>query len=244
MEHLIQEKLRQSGFEISGETASKLAAYANMIHTDNQSYNLTGLKTVEDIAEVLIVNSALPVKRFDVPRGTRYADIGTGSGIPGIIIATLFPHMEAVLIDANSKKTEFLKKVCVQLGLDNVTVLYGRIEELGRDKKLRGAFDWSFTRAFGPLYYSIEFAMPLLKTGGSLYVYSNLHTERLSADMNQHIKNLGGTLLPAADHSACGLVDEGILIKKTSQTSGGYPRRFPIVKREAAKVAEEDEAGN
>ena len=244
MEHLIREQLKASGFEINIETAAKLAAYANMIHTDNQSYNLTGLKTAEDIASVLVVNSALPVKSLDVPRGTRYADIGTGSGIPGIVIAALFPHMEAVLIDANSKKTEFLKKVCAELGLSNVTVLYGRIEELGRDKALRGTFDWSFTRAFGPLYYSIEFALPLLKVGGTLYVYSNLRAERLSGDMKQHVKNLGGILLPAADHSSYGLVEEGILIKKTVQTSGGYPRRFPIVKRESAKVAEEDEAGN
>jgi 16S rRNA (guanine527-N7)-methyltransferase len=240
VEQLLRTRFIEAGLNTTDEIIAKLVVYAQMIHTDNQSYNLTGLKSAEDILNVLIVNSALPVKNLRVPRGTRFVDIGTGSGIPGIIIATLYPEVEAVLIDANSKKTEFLKKVCSVLGLDNVKIVYGRIEELGRDKELRASFDWSFTRAFGPLYYSIEFALPLLKKEGALYVYSNLLTEKISADMKQHIKNLGGKLLPVPEHSACGLIDEGILIRKTALTSGGYPRRFPIVKRESAKVAEEE----
>jgi 16S rRNA (guanine527-N7)-methyltransferase len=237
VEQLFKDYLSASGRTAGEDVLRRFAVYASMIHHDNALYNLTGLKTEEDIAHTLVLGSALPVWDLVVPRGTRYVDVGTGSGIPGVVLAVMFPQLSGVLIDSNRKKMEFIRRVAAELGLENLTVLDGRAEDFGKKSEMRNAFDWSFTRAFGPLYYSIEFCLPMLKKGGHLYVYSTLKADTLSDPMKKHVSSLGGVLLGSDVHKSFGIVSDGVLIEKTGSTPGLYPRKFPVVKREAAIVA-------
>ena len=239
MEQFLATCALSNNVALSETQIEKLSKYAEMIHNDNQLYNLTGLKTVQDIIEVLIIKSLCPVRGLSVPRGTRFVDVGTGSGIPGIVLAIMFPEIKGVLVDSNYKKTDFIKKVCSTLDIKNIEVRGGRIEDFGKDKTLRASFDWGFTRAFGPLYYSIEFVVPLLKKEGLLYVYSNIDSGNLSEDMICHVENTGAAVLPRAKHARFGLLEEGVLIQKIRTTPGMYPRRFPIVKRASSLVQEE-----
>ena len=216
----------------------KLSLFAKMIYDANEKFNLTGLKTVDDIKTTLIDKSFEPLRGFSVPRGTRFVDIGTGSGIPGVVIGVMFPDFHGVLIEANGKKVEFISGVIKELDLKNIEVRLGRAEDIGHDKKLRGSFDWCFTRAFGPIYYSIEFGMPMLKNGGHLYIYSALTNSELSDGIVSHISKLGGDLVPHENHSELKIGNEGLLMKKNRDGGEGYPRRFPIVKREASKISE------
>ena len=238
MEQILKQWAAESGFALTADMADKLIRYAMRIHTENELYNLTGLKTAEDVLKTLIMKSIEPVVSFNVPRGTTFMDIGTGSGIPGVVLLICFPHMLGTLVDANGKKTEFIKKTAEELGLSNVTVINARAEDVGQEDTLRNKFDWVFTRAFGPIYYSFEFALPVLKNNGKLYIYSNLEMEMLSPGMLAHIKVLGGAAVGKGGHSVYGINEEGLLVVKERKTPPMYPRRFPIVKRESQKVPE------
>ncbi|MGL4369872.1 MAG: 16S rRNA (guanine(527)-N(7))-methyltransferase RsmG [Spirochaetota bacterium] len=238
MEQIIKEWARGAGFPLTEDMADKLNGYARLIQSENELYNLTGLKTVDDIMRTLIIKSIDPVRNMTVPRGTSFIDIGTGAGIPGIVLSICFPGFHGTLVDANGKKTDFIKKAATELGIDALTVINARAEDVGQEKKFRESFDWSFTRAFGPIYYSFEFALPVLKDKGMLYIFSNLEMNNLSGEMIAHIRKLGGMPYDKTKHSSFGIGEEGLLVLKDRKTSALYPRRFPIIKRDSEKVSE------
>jgi 16S rRNA (guanine527-N7)-methyltransferase len=217
----------------------KLSVYSEMIYSENKKYNLTGFKSVKDIDENLIVKSIFPVKDLSVPRGTSGVDVGTGSGIPGIVLSVFFQEVNFTLIDANKKKTDFLEMVKSRLKLENVTIFNERIEDVAGSAEYREKYDFCITRAFGPLYYSFEFGLPLLKKEAFLYIYSHLKAEELSVQLKEHIVNLGGSLKESSEKRAfLGIKDEGLLVVKKESSPEKYPRRFPVVKRESAKCPE------
>jgi 16S rRNA (guanine527-N7)-methyltransferase len=215
-----------------------LVRYSHLLFFENKKYNLTGLKSVRDIWTTLVIKSLEPLLDLNVPRGTRFIDFGSGSGIPGIVISICFPEFLGVLVDANNKKTDFMKMIVRELNLQNVEIYNSRIEELIREKGFKEKFDLCFTRAFGPLYYSIELGLPMLSKEGLLYIYSNLSSDDLSGDISQHILKLGGGVIGNSNHSEYGFGVNGLLFKKVRNSTEDFPRRFSVIKREAAKISE------
>ena len=101
----------------------------------------------------------------------RFADLGSGGGVPGLVLAMVLPESEAVLIDARARRCESLDRARTVLGFgDRVQVEAGRAEELGRREDLRGSFDLVVARGFGPPPATAECAAPLLRTSGILSV--------------------------------------------------------------------------
>lgn len=106
-----------------------------------------------------------------LPEPKRFVDLGSGGGVPGLILAILFPNSEAVLIDARRRRSANLEISVHTLGLgERVSVLCARAEEAGRDPELRGGFDLVVARSFGSPAITAECAAPFLAVGGSLSV--------------------------------------------------------------------------
>jgi len=106
-----------------------------------------------------------------LPEPRRFVDLGSGGGVPGLILAMLFPNSEAVLIDARRRRSANLEISVHTLGLtERVSVLCARAEEAGRDPELRGGFDLVVARSFGSPAITAECAAPFLAVGGSLSV--------------------------------------------------------------------------
>jgi 16S rRNA (guanine527-N7)-methyltransferase len=102
---------------------------------------------------------------------SRFADLGSGGGLPGLVLVELWPAAEAVLVDANQKRCAFLREAVAALGLDgSVEVVEGRAEALGRQSGLRGGFDVVTARGFGRPAVTAECAAPFLRVGGRLIV--------------------------------------------------------------------------
>lgn len=98
-------------------------------------------------------------------------DLGTGGGIPGLVLAAVWPSLELTLFDANERRTLFLAEEIESWGVsDQVSVLRGRAEESGRDPRLRGAFELVTARSFGSPAVTAECAAPLLASDGILVV--------------------------------------------------------------------------
>jgi 16S rRNA (guanine527-N7)-methyltransferase len=101
----------------------------------------------------------------------RLLDLGSGGGLPGLVVAEVLGDVSVVLLDANSRRTGFLGGALIRLGLaPRVSVTHARAELAGRDPLLRGAFDAVVVRSFGPPAVVAECAAPFLRPGGWLIV--------------------------------------------------------------------------
>lgn len=98
-------------------------------------------------------------------------DLGSGGGVPGLVLAVALPGSRWLLLDAMAKRTAFLTEAVARLGVaDRVVVRTERAETSGRDPELRGAHDAVVARGFASPAVSAECAAPLLRTGGVLVV--------------------------------------------------------------------------
>ncbi len=103
--------------------------------------------------------------------GMRLADIGTGAGLPGVILSIVFPHVDVVLVESVRKKALFLNKVKEELSL-SCTVRNTRIEKMIREGV--AVFDVVTARALAALPLLVKYAFPLLREGGELHVIKGL----------------------------------------------------------------------
>lgn len=102
---------------------------------------------------------------------TRVLDLGSGAGVPGLVVAWRRPDLEVVLLDARQRRTDQLQRLVGRLGLGRrVTVLCGTAAEIGRRSGLTGCFDAVVARSFGPPVEVIAAAPPFLRVGGRLVV--------------------------------------------------------------------------
>lgn len=100
-----------------------------------------------------------------------FLDLGSGGGLPGLVLALEWDQARGVLLDAMVRRTEFLRRACTTLGLDHrVSVMCSRAEVAGRQAELRGAFDLVTARSFGPPPVTAECAVGFLHRGGRLVV--------------------------------------------------------------------------
>ncbi len=207
----------------------QLDQFSSLIYGYNLKKNITGFKNKEEILNNLVLSSILDLTLYNVPRGTLIADLGSGNGVPGIVLAVLNNEHRFMLIDSNEKKCRFMKESIQFLGLDNVQVINDRAENVSQ--KYRDKCGVVVSRAFGPVLYSIEFGLSLLQKKGHLFVYSHRTFQNLSHEMRLFVNELGG--VEDTVHT-----NEGIAVYKADETPDIYPRKFPIIKRSAKRIQE------
>lgn len=128
----------------------------------NKVYNLSGFKTVEDHVYRNILD-CLAASPFIY--GKRLMDLGTGAGLPGMLLAILNPEQEWVLLDGNGKKTRFLTQAKQQLGLNNVEVVHSRAEQYRPER----TFDGISSRAFDKIPDSLSLCQHLFTPEARFY---------------------------------------------------------------------------
>ncbi len=129
------------GRDVSRETSEKLDAYAALLIEENERQNLISKATIPDLWARHILDSAqlLPLGEA----GASWADLGSGAGLPGIVIAIL-QDGPVTLIEPRRLRVEFLQRVSDMLGLDNVTVVQAKAQNA------TGRFDLITARAVAP----------------------------------------------------------------------------------------------
>lgn len=137
------------------------SAYADLLATDGIVRGLIGPREVPRLWDRHLLNCAVVTDA--VPQGASVADIGSGAGLPGLVMAIRRPDLLVTLIEPLLRRTTFLEEAVGVLGLANVRVRRGRAEELHKVAQ----FDVVTSRAVAPMDRLARWSLPLVKAGGS-----------------------------------------------------------------------------
>lgn len=152
-----------NGFEVDAEKIRLLSEYVTLLLQWNKHLNLISRKDEENIWENHILHCASLALMVDFPPECRIVDIGTGGGLPGIVLKILRPDLEFLLIDATKKKIDAVEKMLTTLQLQKISSRWGRVEEISRLKEFQGSFDFAIARAVAELPKLVVWATPLLR---------------------------------------------------------------------------------
>ncbi len=176
--------------DMFGMAWSGLEHYAQMLAEEGQLRGLIGPRELPRLYSRHLVNSAAVVPFL--PRHGSVADLGSGAGLPGVVVALSRPDLEVTLIEPMERRCAWLELVAEELDLDNVRVWRGRAEEM------RERFDVVTARAVANLSKLTRMASPLIAPGGVLLALKGEQAQREIDDAKYVIKK--AKLLPAVLH--------------------------------------------
>ncbi len=192
--------------------------------------NLTAITAYEDVQIKHFLDSLTitlawqqPVVNTDV----HLIDIGSGAGIPGIPLKIVFPDIDLVLLEATTKKADFLHHLKRKLRLDDVEIVVGRAEDIAHQAQYREYFDVVLSRAVAPLPTLVELTIPFCTMGGSFIAQKKGAIEPEITEAAEAFSLLGGKLREVKRVALEEFADERrlIIIDKVSPTPQQYPRR-------------------
>jgi 16S rRNA (guanine527-N7)-methyltransferase len=153
----------------------RLIAYILLLERWNRAYNLTG---VRDTGEMISRHLLDSLSVLPYVRGERGLDVGSGAGLPGMVLAAVQPDVAGVLLDSNAKKCRFLAHAGAELGLDNVRVERSRLEDFHPGE----CFSTIISRALSNLADFVAGTRRLLAPRGCLLAMKGRDPEREMVD--------------------------------------------------------------
>ena len=158
-EQRLADGIKDIGVDVGRSPQAQLIAYLRELSTWNATYNLTAVRDPLAMVTRHLLDS---LAVLDFVSGASVADIGSGPGLPGLVIAITRPRMTITLVESNRKKAAFLRHVRRRLELDNVIVVQERVEAVETDDK----FDTVICRAFAAAGECARLAGHLVAPGG------------------------------------------------------------------------------
>lgn len=202
---------------------ARLAKFLDLLLVANQQMNLTRI-TDRSQAEIGHVGDALTLLPFLPAEAHRLVDVGSGGGVPGLILAIVRDDLHVTMIESTGKKARFLEQTATELGLTNVAVIGQRAEAVGWSA-LRQTFDVATARAVGQLAWLVEWCLPLVKKGGCMLAMKGQKINEELPQARRAIKLLGGAEpvihpveLPGTEHHVI------VQIAKIAPSDLRYPR--------------------
>ena len=156
------------GLSLPEDVEAKLSAYLALLDKWNRVYNLTAVRETERMVSHHLLDSLAIVPFVEIGR---VLDVGSGGGLPGIPLAIARPDLQVTLIDSVAKKTAFLLQAKTELGLENVSVVTGRVET----HQDAAGFNTITSRAFSDLKEFVTLTRHLLAPGGRWLAMKGLH---------------------------------------------------------------------
>ncbi len=197
--------LKALALDLTNAQIASLLAYQNLISKWNKVYNLTA---VRDPAEMLTLHlldslaSVLPLRSHLSVVGlaqTKLLDVGSGAGLPGIVLAICCPNVSVTCVDTVGKKAAFIKQAALSLGLPNLTGLHGRVETITEP------FEVICARAFASLVDFTGWSRSALAPGGVWMALKGKHPndEMLALPSWVDVFHVEPLLVPGLDADRC-----------------------------------------
>jgi 16S rRNA (guanine527-N7)-methyltransferase len=211
---LLADGVRELGLDLSDAQLGKLLDYLALLSKWNAVYNLTAIRDPRQMLIQHILDSLSIVPHL-APRGpSSVLDVGSGGGLPGIVLAIVLPDWTVTVNDIVHKKTAFQAQAKAELGLANLSVVTGRVETLQPGAEVPAKFDVIVSRAFAELSDFVTLARHLVAEQGAIWAMKGMRPEgeieRLPAGAHvEQIIRLNVPSLDAERHLIKVLVDAG-----------------------------------
>ena len=157
LQRVLRDGLQRLSLAPAAAQVEALLAYQALIARWNRVYNLTAVREPEEMLTQHLLDSAAIVPALQdhlartgsVPAGApgRLLDVGSGPGLPGVVVAVLMPELQVTCVDAVAKKASFVRQVAAELGLSNLQSVHARVQQMQEAER----FDVVVSRAFASL---------------------------------------------------------------------------------------------
>jgi len=167
---ILAKGIAEAGLPIAEQKQQKLLAYLALMQKWNKVHNLTAVRDADEMVTLHLLDSLVVLPFVD---GKALLDVGSGAGLPGIPLAICLPDLKVTVIDSNNKKVSFMRQAKAELGIDNLEVLGGRVEEIAPNHK----FDMVISRAFSDLDLFISLTHQLCDVQGKWLAMKGVYPE-------------------------------------------------------------------
>jgi len=167
---ILDEALLSVPIFLSEEQRRQLQGYFDLLVREAPALGLSGITDEREVAAKHLADSSFLAKAIQerAPQAQSALDLGSGAGVPGIVVRILCPQLErVVLLDSKAKAIQWTQGIAESLSIEGLEAIQGRAEELGQGTD-REEYDVVMARAFGPLPLVLEYGIPLVRLGGTL----------------------------------------------------------------------------
>jgi 16S rRNA (guanine527-N7)-methyltransferase len=221
-------------YRLPSGARDRLATLLDLVAAEPAS--ITSVRDPREGVDVHVADSLVALELDAVRRAHRIADLGSGAGFPGLVLAVALPHAEVALVESVTRKSAFLERAARALELDNVAVISARAESW---REGLGGRDVVTARALAPLGVVLEYAAPLLVPGGALVAWKGLPDAAEVADgaaaaavlgMSEPVMHAVEPFRGAGDRSL-------YLSSKVGPTPTQFPRREGIARKRPLRAS-------
>ena len=156
---LLAAGIAEMGLDVSTEAQAKLLQYLSLLNKWNKVYNLTAVRDPLEMVTLHLLDSLSVLPYIDAKN---LLDVGSGGGLPGIVLAICLPNLQVTTIDTVQKKAIFMRQVKGELGLSNLEVVHARVESYQPSEK----YAVIISRAFSEVSLFVKLTQQLLADNG------------------------------------------------------------------------------
>ncbi|MCW0308313.1 16S rRNA (guanine(527)-N(7))-methyltransferase RsmG [Pantoea ananatis] len=168
--------LQAAKISLSDQQKQQLVAYVGLLDKWNKAYNLTSVRDPQQMLVRHILDSIVVAPHL---QGSRFIDVGTGPGLPGIPLAIVMPEAHFTLLDSLGKRVRFLRQVQHELGLTNIEPVQSRVEAFPSEPP----FDGVISRAFASLEDMVSWCHHLPAENGRFYALKGVRPDEEIASL-------------------------------------------------------------
>lgn len=220
-----QQGLEKLKLELTEKQIEQFLKYYEMLVEKNKVMNLTAITEYDEVIEKHFLDSISLCQVYDLSKPVKILDMGTGAGFPGVPLKIAFPKIEITLADSLNKRIKFLDEVVNELGLEKVTTIHARAEELAKNKEHRENYDLVLSRAVANLSTLGEYCIPFVKMGGNFISYKSGEIEEEVNAAKNAVKILGGQIKDIYKFDLSDQKRSFVTIEKIKTTPKTYPRK-------------------
>ncbi|HSH73410.1 MAG TPA: 16S rRNA (guanine(527)-N(7))-methyltransferase RsmG [Methylophilaceae bacterium] len=173
--------LQQAGLDIAADIQQKLLDYLALMQKWNKVHNLTAVRDPDEMVTLHLLDSLVVLPHIQTTgfKVSNLLDVGSGAGLPGIPLALCMPELQVTVMDSSQKKASFMRQAKAELGIKNLEVVSGRVEQFKPPAK----FDIVISRAFSDLALFIKLTRHLCAADGMWLAMKGVYPDAELAEL-------------------------------------------------------------